>query len=747
MSLEHVLAEHEGSVWAVMVTEDGTRATSGSGDRTVRVWDLTTGECLHILKHENSLTAVAVTPDETQAISGSLDGTMRIWDLTTGECLCVLEGHEESVEMITVTPDGTQAISGSEDNSVRIWDLATGKCLHILTGHASQVMSLAITPDGMWALSGSWDQTVRVWDLATGECLRVLAGHQNYVLEVLVTSDGTQALSSSKDGTVCVWNLAAGECLRVLTEHERLVTSVVVTSDGTQALSSSNDGTVRVWDLATGKCLYVLEGHEGAVYSVAVTVDGTRALTSSMDQTVRVWDLATGKCHNILRHEDSVRVVAVTPDGMRALSGSGDLGTVCIWDLRADLWDLAWQLQKLSILNLELFRHVQGEEQIMKISSGRSETLASQMQELKNVVGEWRLIGGIGFAPGLTCIETGADLLDKKNQKDYRAGVVSVPELYWPAVVRHIHKLGPPGKWTFTLWFTREEFSHLSEFIREIDPKAAKRMNLIQADRTDTATCLLLRLEGVSRWFLPLIKAVVLTIESDRGDIQDVRFTDFLCKSAPDRIENWFLDDATFKLDAEYRVEPEAVLDINKVIVEYEENLFPQTLEQSVQALREELDQLIQKVERKQEKILELITRKLDASLELEPPGDTPGESMKEVIREEDRSSVIPPEAVTIFNKFQNQFEEPLFEPLHLQMGGRFAGLGKFVESIMAKLIVISFIPSLTSIAILLVSYAFFEEFVLTWEFAIELAGYGIVFFFVLSVVVGYFMQQTKKQK
>ncbi len=78
MSLERILAEHEGSVWAVMVTEDGTRATSGSGDRTVRVWDLTTGECLHILKHENQVTSVADHAGWNAALTSSMDQIVQV---------------------------------------------------------------------------------------------------------------------------------------------------------------------------------------------------------------------------------------------------------------------------------------------------------------------------------------------------------------------------------------------------------------------------------------------------------------------------------------------------------------------------------------------------------------------------------------------------------------------------------------------------------------------------------------------
>ena len=64
------LKGHSGPVHAVAVTPDGRRAISASDDKTLRVWDLESGQSLRTLKgHTDWLTAVAVTPDGRRAIS------------------------------------------------------------------------------------------------------------------------------------------------------------------------------------------------------------------------------------------------------------------------------------------------------------------------------------------------------------------------------------------------------------------------------------------------------------------------------------------------------------------------------------------------------------------------------------------------------------------------------------------------------------------------------------------------------
>jgi WD40 repeat protein len=67
---------------------------SGSGDRTVRLWDAATGAALHTLEgHGSSVNAVAFSPDGKTVASGSADHTVRLWDAATGAALLTLEGH------------------------------------------------------------------------------------------------------------------------------------------------------------------------------------------------------------------------------------------------------------------------------------------------------------------------------------------------------------------------------------------------------------------------------------------------------------------------------------------------------------------------------------------------------------------------------------------------------------------------------------------------------------------------------
>ncbi len=114
--------------------------------------------------HNSSVLTVAITPDGKKIVSGGSDGTVRLWDMTSYQCLAILEGHSSSVYAVTTTPNGKFAVSCSKDNTVRIWDLNSYQCKTIRIGHTNEVYMVLVTPDSKRIISGSRDKTIRIWN-------------------------------------------------------------------------------------------------------------------------------------------------------------------------------------------------------------------------------------------------------------------------------------------------------------------------------------------------------------------------------------------------------------------------------------------------------------------------------------------------------------------------------------------------------------------------------------------------------
>jgi WD40 repeat protein/transcriptional regulator with XRE-family HTH domain len=306
------LAGHTNRVYSVAWSPNGQTIASGSFDASVRLWDVESGQCSKTLSgHTKQVYAIAWSPippltplnkggEGGIVASGSGDRTIRLWDVRTGQCLRTLLGHENWVYAVAWSPDGQILASGSGDHTVKLWSVSTGQCLKTLAGHSTWVWSVAFSPDGQILASSSGDRTIRFWDLSTGQCLKTLLGHTNRVYAIAWSPDGQTLASGSFDHTIKLWNISSGKCLQTLAGHTNGVYAIAWSPDGQTIASGSLDRTIKSWDCHSGQCIRTYTGHTNEIRSVAFSRNGETLVSGSQDRTVRLWDVKTGKCIKIL---------------------------------------------------------------------------------------------------------------------------------------------------------------------------------------------------------------------------------------------------------------------------------------------------------------------------------------------------------------------------------------------------------------------------------------------------------------
>ena len=67
------------------------------------------------------------------------DKTVRVWNIETGECVKTFEGHNGDVYSVCFSSDGKKIASGSGDKTVRVWNVETGECIKTFEGHNDSV--------------------------------------------------------------------------------------------------------------------------------------------------------------------------------------------------------------------------------------------------------------------------------------------------------------------------------------------------------------------------------------------------------------------------------------------------------------------------------------------------------------------------------------------------------------------------------------------------------------------------------
>ena len=79
--------------------------------------------------HAAGIYSVVASADRRWVLSASEDKTLRLWQTETGQCVRTLEGHADWVRSACLSLDGRLALSGSWDRTLRLWDLAAGRSL------------------------------------------------------------------------------------------------------------------------------------------------------------------------------------------------------------------------------------------------------------------------------------------------------------------------------------------------------------------------------------------------------------------------------------------------------------------------------------------------------------------------------------------------------------------------------------------------------------------------------------------
>ncbi|GMT34333.1 hypothetical protein PFISCL1PPCAC_25630, partial [Pristionchus fissidentatus] len=289
--------------------------STGSGDSTARIWDVSgselpgvTSEMLAqrsvLLKHCTDHAKEKIITDLHQDVTsmdwdasgrwlatGCYDGQARLWT-ADGRLVGTLGSHNGPIFALRFNERGNYILTAGVDKSTIIWDMAEKREVQSFTFHDSSALDIDWLTDEMF-VSCSTDQKIIVSQLGKDRPIRVFKGHSHEVNAVRYDKHSRRIASCSDDKTLKIWSVDAERPLMDVPAHAREIYTIRWAPEGYFIASASFDKKVRLWDVEQGKCVKDLERHTEPVYSVSFSPDSRYLASGSFDRNIYIWDMRT----------------------------------------------------------------------------------------------------------------------------------------------------------------------------------------------------------------------------------------------------------------------------------------------------------------------------------------------------------------------------------------------------------------------------------------------------------------------
>lgn len=297
----------------------------------------------HPLKgHKGAIRDVAFRPDTLQLATAGDDRTVRIWDAQSGQCLTILQNHTDDVRCLTYNRQGTLLASGDEDGVIHLWRIDKWghyQLRQTIQANHHGLRSMAFSPDGQTLAAGTHDRTLRLWDIETGACLQA-ANLTISASAVGFDPKGARLVTGQADGIIQIWDFSdrtLGTPTQIFRHAQAVVNAVAFSPSGELLVSGATDATLHVWDPTTGEEIYALDGYPQGISDIAFYPNHNLSVITGNDGWIRLYDIASRTLLHTLKAPGpyaGMNITGVTGisdaqrDALRALGAVEDDGVI-----------------------------------------------------------------------------------------------------------------------------------------------------------------------------------------------------------------------------------------------------------------------------------------------------------------------------------------------------------------------------------------------------------------------------------
>ncbi|KAK6109972.1 Actin-interacting protein 1 [Brugia pahangi] len=329
---------HAGSVFALCWSPDGQRIATASGDKTIKIWDVSSKklEKTFVIGKSVDDQQLSIIWTKVFLAGVSLSGFINILDLESGSVSKVLKGHNKPITALTVCSEKSLAFTADFEGNITRWCLNSGDSERLLPAvHSSQVSDMCLSPNGDLVSIG-WDDSIAFTSFP-GSLDNVQSN------KVKLSSQPRQvALGSS--GKIAV--VACQKSVTVFSDGKQMVSEnieyeascVAVAPDSRLTAVGSQDGKVHIYELNGNQMKEIKTiSQTGSITSLSWSPNGSFLVAT--DANRKVIPYSVDNDYNCVTEKDwtfhSARVScsAWSPDSRFVATGGIDTNVI-VWDLK-----------------------------------------------------------------------------------------------------------------------------------------------------------------------------------------------------------------------------------------------------------------------------------------------------------------------------------------------------------------------------------------------------------------------------
>ncbi|MCF6352620.1 MAG: caspase family protein [Cyclobacteriaceae bacterium] len=308
---------HTRAIKSVDFSHDGAFIVSGSKDKTIKLWEVSSGRELHTYNgHQKGVNDVLFTPNDEQLISASRDGYIYFWDVLTGNIIKSYKQPDENILRLALSPNGYYLAVGSTGEHINVYDTRLDSIIYSVNGSYRARDNVFINAIGTKLITGLDNRTVKIYELSTGEFLKEYAPHQGFCGGCVtqgITTPHDEIIMATRDLGIKMYE--NDKLLKTFWDKsEENFSALNITQKG-DLLVSVNEDSVVVWDVLKGSKKYTLDTKQkerspkygiDLTYKIAerrsdqfndanFSADGRWLVTGDNSNIITLWDAKSGK--------------------------------------------------------------------------------------------------------------------------------------------------------------------------------------------------------------------------------------------------------------------------------------------------------------------------------------------------------------------------------------------------------------------------------------------------------------------